>query len=97
MQKHAQDAFCSKCYARQICCTITPGMRFVIALRKGKHYTFAMENAYRISCSNEILKTDLKTGRLIWFIITLLGSRHFACDDFVNDATKVNLGCGPIF
>lgn len=48
--------------------------------------------AYRISCSNEVLKTDLKAGRLIWLVITLLGSRHFACDDFVNDATKVDLG-----
>lgn len=69
---------------------------FRCCVEKRKPSTFAMDNAYRISCSNEVLKTDLKTGRLIWFIITLLGSRHFACDDFVNDATKVNLGCRPI-
>lgn len=45
--------------------------------------------AYRISCSNEVLETDLKTGRLIWLIIALLGSCHFACNDVVDDATKV--------
>ena len=52
-----------------------------------------ISTAYRISCSNEVLETDLKTSRLIWLIITLLGSCHFACNDFV---TKVGFGCGPI-
>lgn len=60
-------------------------MRFIVALTKSvvdspqPSRQECNSTAYRISCSNEVLETDLKTGRLIWLIITFLGSRHFAC------------------
>lgn len=75
------------------------GKRFFVATTKEvvdnpqlSRTSVTNSTTYQISCSNEVLGTDLKTSRVIWLVVTFPGSRHFACDDFVATRLKGGLG-----